>query len=355
MKRNYRSTPSIVIVICSLLSCSTPPPPTSPYPSSTVIEKITWHEQTHISAAPGSDLWPVTWGTDNKIYTAWGDGGGFEGTNRGGRVSLGFASIEGEPTNYKTQNLNGGVQSKFPPTWKCKDCGKTAGILAVDGILYTLINLQNDEWPNVDMTLAWSNDFAATWKFAKWKYPAGEGNFKPGTFINYGRGYEGGGEYIYFYGMKQNFKTKVYLGRASKQNIKDKRYHEYFAGLDENSNPQWTQAITEMKPVFIDPNGTNSGHVVFNPVLKRYLRIGTREKGGEVGVFDAPNPWGPWTTIAYYDNWLTAGGGYGLTYSFANKWTSADGLTMWMVFSVYDGAEKYHDRFNLIKTELVLK
>ena len=45
--------------------------------------------------------------------------------------------------------------------------------------------------------------------------------------------------------------------------------------------------------------------------------------------------------------------GHGLTCSFPQKWTSADGLTMWCVFSVYgEGAKrgiKAHDCFNLVK------
>jgi hypothetical protein len=31
-----------------------------PYPPSPVIEDITWHMDTHITAAPGSDIWPIT-------------------------------------------------------------------------------------------------------------------------------------------------------------------------------------------------------------------------------------------------------------------------------------------------------
>jgi len=60
-----------------------------PYPRSTLIERMVWHWDTHTVAAPGSDLWPVTWGPDGDMYTAWGDGGGFGGSDREGRVSLG--------------------------------------------------------------------------------------------------------------------------------------------------------------------------------------------------------------------------------------------------------------------------
>ena len=49
-----------------------------PYPPSPVIEDVTWDIGNMLRLAPGSDLWPVTWGPDNNIYISWGDGGGFE-------------------------------------------------------------------------------------------------------------------------------------------------------------------------------------------------------------------------------------------------------------------------------------
>lgn len=352
--KNYTYLLSILIISIIILSCTTHNSSRPPYPPSKVIEKISWHEDTFMSAAPGSDIWPVTWGPDDKIYTAWGDGGGFSGDNKNGRVSMGFASIEGEPTNYKARNLNGGAQSKFPPTWKCKDCGKTAGLLYVNGTLYAWINKQNDPWPNVDFTLVWSDDFAKSWHQANWIFPAGEDNFKPGAFINYGKDYIDGGKYIYFYGKKQNLETKTYLGRATRSEIKNKQKYEYFAGLDNQNNPRWTNDLYEMKPMFSDSNG-GGGHIVYNHALKRYINAGSRGAGGELAIFDAPNPWGPWTTVAYYDNWLNANGGHSLAYNFVNKWTSSDGLTMWMIFSFNKGNEKYHDRFNLIKATLTLK
>jgi hypothetical protein len=50
--------------------------------------------------------------------------------------------------------------------------------------------------------------------------------------------------------------------------------------------------------------------------------------------------------------------GEGLSCEFPQKWMSADGLTMWSIFSVYgEGAKqgiKAHDQFNLIKATLTL-
>src|SRR5215475_4336888 len=45
--------------------------------SSATISGITWDSASVIRTAIGSDLWPVTWGSDDSVYFSWGDGGGF--------------------------------------------------------------------------------------------------------------------------------------------------------------------------------------------------------------------------------------------------------------------------------------
>ncbi len=70
---------------------------TRPYSASSVIERVEFDFTTHRRLADGSDNWPTTWADDGQIYTAWGDGGGFGGTNSNGHVTLGVARLEGEP------------------------------------------------------------------------------------------------------------------------------------------------------------------------------------------------------------------------------------------------------------------
>jgi hypothetical protein len=99
------------------------------------------------------------------------------------------------------------------------------------------------------------------------------------------------------------------------------------------------------------------GSVVYDPGLKRFLLACFHVGPGQLGLFEAPTPWGPWTTIAYYESWGGMGAeGEGLTCGFPQKWMSADGLTLWSVFSVYgEGGKKginAHDRFNLVKATL---
>jgi hypothetical protein len=94
--------------------------------------------------------------------------------------------------------------------------------------------------------------------------------------------------------------------------------------------------------------------VVYNPGINRYLLTvfhgSVSEHGdGSWGIFDAAEPWGPWTTVAYYGNWIDATPKFG--FEFPSKWISEDGQTLWLVFS---GTGAY-DSFNLVKAELTLR
>lgn len=335
-----------------------------PYPRSAVIEDIKWHWETHSTAAPGSDLWPVTWGPDGDIYTAWGDGGGFGGTNSDGRVSMGFARVEGPPEKYRGVNINGGKIAEHPASFP--RTGKTGGILFVDGTLYARLNLQDGKWPDVNHSLAWSDDRGATWKQTAWMFPKGAGNFKPARFLNFGRDHSGVPEdldgFVYIYGFRQAAQgagNSTYLSRVPKTTMKDRAAYEFFAGLD-GGQAIWSSDVDAVKPVFSDPRGvTPTTGVVYHPVLKRFILTSFHTGPGQLGVFDAPQPWGPWTTVAYYEDWGRMGAaGHGLNCDFPQKWMSEDGRAMWCVFSVYGtGAQqgiKAHDKFNLVKVSLTV-
>jgi hypothetical protein len=63
------------------------------------------------------------------------------------------------------------------------------------------------------------------------------------------------------------------------------------------------------------------------------MKADTRFEGG-FGIYDAPEPWGPWTTVFFTEKWDV---GPGETASFPTKWMSADGRTLHLVFSGDDG------------------
>lgn len=340
--------------------------PSAPYPPSSLIKDITWHWDTYQTAAEGSDLWPTTWGPDNHVYAAWGDGGGFGGSDTDARVSLGFARIEGPPEHFHGVNVNGGKNSQNPASFPKK--GKTDGILFDRGTLYATVNLQDGRWPDVNHALAWSTDKAKTWTRADWLFPKGPGNFEPAKFVSFGK--DGSGVpgrfagYIYLFGP--NYKEtatgrggSLFLARVPRKQVRQIAALEFFAGLNESGKPMWKSGFTLARPDFTDTNGVAPGSMVYDRGLKRFLLACFHTGPGQLGIFDAPEPWGPWTTIAYYDDWGKMGRkGEGLSCEFPSKWITEDGLTLWTVFSVYgEGAKqgiKAHDKFNLVKATLTL-
>jgi hypothetical protein len=360
MEVRHRIVSFLAIAVTQLAALAAPQ---SPYPPSGAINGITWHWDTYTNAAIGSDLWPVTWGPDDHLYVAWGDGGGFGGSDSDGRVSMGFARIEGCPEHFRGFNINGGKNPEHPASFPKK--GKTAGLLFDHGILYATINLQDGQWPNVNHVLAWSADKGTTWTKADWLFPRGPGNFMPGRFVNFGRNGSGVPAslrgYIYLFGSQQPAKgdeTKsLFLARVPRKKIRERTAYEYFSGPDARSQPTWNREFALARAIFTDTNGVAPAGMVYDPGLRRFLLTSFHTGPDQLGVFESLEPWGPWSSIAYCEDWGGMGEtGEGLTCEFPQRWMSADGLTLWAIFSVYgEGAKqgiKAHDRFNLIKATL---
>jgi hypothetical protein len=268
---------------------------------------------------------------------------------------MGFARIEGPPEKYVATNINGGKNGKNPATFPHK--GKTGGIVFVDGVLYAWLNRQDGSWPSVNHSLIWSDDNGASWRQSSWKWPKGKGNLKPNTFLQFGQDYTGTcDDYVYFYGRNETAWAKgthSYLGRVHRARLKTRNAYQFLAGLDANGTPIWSPDVKERRPHFTDPAGVGGVQVVYNAAIRRYLLTVHRGDQGTLGIFDAAEPWGPWTAVAYYDNWLDLKGtGAKRQMLFINiptKWISADGKTLWVIFT---GGR---DRFNLVQATLSLK
>ena len=114
----------------------------------------------------------------------------------------------------------------------------------------------------------------------------------------------------------------------------------------------WSANIADRAPVFTHaPNRIYRSQVSYNRGLKRYVmyqllpgRTNQRFQGG-FGVYDAPEPWGPWTTVYFTQLWDVAPGDNG---NFPTKWMSADGKTMHLVFS---GDDMFSVRKVVLKTK----
>ncbi len=349
---SFTSLPAGSAEIVTLIARPTLPPP--PYPASPVLSDAVFDLAALVRLAPGSDLWPLTWGPDDNLYAGWGDGGGFGGTNSDGRVSVGFARIAGFPPGIDGRNVWGGKDAPNPTTFT----GKPTGMLSSDGVLHAWI-LAAGAAP-VDVRLARSFDLSQTWLLEAWSFPGVVGGFYPLTFVNFGRDNVGArDDFVYLYGKKWSGGPDPYAGddshlaRVPRAAVDDRAQYEFFRGTNDAGDPLWSSDFGEASPAISDPSGIDAPSVAYHYGLQRYLATTAHaQQAQKLSVFDAPEPWGPWTTVVYHENWGEWGASESLGYTLPAKWIDLGDGTLWMVFSA--GGNSL-DSFNLVPGALVLR
>ena len=348
MKRRWASTALLFVVTFWLLLLVTQSTLASgpPYPPSTYITSVTWAPENTIGRdALGGDTWPITWGADGALYTAYGDGWGFN-PRVPNKLSLGFARVDGQPDSFIGSNIR---SSTGEQTGDGSSGKKASGMLMVDDVLYMWVrNASNGE----GCQLAWSTDQAQTWTWSSWIVE----ELGYCTFINYGQNYAGARDnYVYTvshngpsaYGAADDF----ILARSPKTEIANEQSYEFFDGLDSSGEPQWTSSISGRDSVFHSPGNALRSGISYNAGLDRYLwwqqipvnGPDTRFSGG-FGLYEAPEPWGPWSTAYFTESWDV---GPGDTASFPSKWMSADGTDAYLVFSGDDSFSVRQATFTL--------
>lgn len=292
-----------------------------PYPQSKVIRGVRFDTPDSIRRdADGSDNWPVTWGANDHLYTSYGDGWGFD-PRVPQKLSQGWARIEGGPRDLR------GVNIRTPTGERIGDGragAKASGLVMIGGTLYALIrNTGNAQ-------LAWSSDNAKTWQWG-FKF---ETSFATPSLLNFGKNYAGArDEYVYAYSQDGDSAYEehdgVVLARAPKSRIREKAAWEYFAGFDASGKPRWTNDIAQRKPTLAFPGHCARTDAVYHPGLKRYLlALGYNHAGGW-GLFEAPEPWGPWS-VAYHTHLWDMPGSHG--FRLPSKWIESP-TRMTMIYS----------------------
>jgi hypothetical protein len=290
----------------------------APYPPSTAIRRAVMGKEIRRSAID-SDNWPLTWGDDDAQYTSYGDGFGFE-PHVEKKLGMGFARITGGPADYRGANL----RSDGERTGGGAASPKASGILMVDGVLYLWVrNVGNAQ-------LLWSHDRGRTWQ---WGFKLETGFGSP-AFLNFGRDYAGARDgFVYTYSQDgpsaYESDNGVVLARVAKDRIRDRAAWEFYERSDAAGRPVWTPDVARRGPVFRYPANCQRVDVVYNAGLGRYLMALGYDHAGGWGLFDAPEPWGPWTTVLHREWDVPDTHGYRLP----AKWISKDGLTMTLVFS----------------------
>jgi hypothetical protein len=323
--------------------------PSAPYPDSEAVGGIEIDWTTHRRAAEGSGDWGSTWADDGHLYTAWGNGGGFGGSNVDGRVYLGFARIEGGPDSYKAFNVWGGHEAENPSDFG----GKAYSILSVDGLFYMWRCGDSDGSSSLEFQeLYHSANRGATWratgvKFVPGSFAEGDAGFYCPVFLQYGRDYaDAPDDYVYAYAPEiQQTKSlypqvpgEVAMMRVPKTMINIRSSYEFFAGLDANGEAIWSFDGSQRVPVFTDAENGVTQHIaaVYNPGLDRYILTAEHSvhAAGNIGIYDAPTPWGPWTTVHFADSFgrfETLDNSY--MWVLPSKWLSADGRSFVMIYS----------------------
>lgn len=308
------------------------PAASAPYPPSRLITQVQWSPpETIARLAKGGDNWPITWADDGNLYTAYGDGNGFA-PRVPEKLSLGFAKVLGSPNKVSGINIRSSSGEDVGDGARGR---KASGMLMVDGVLYMWVrNAGNSQ-------LAWSTDHAKSWSWADWKFTT---SFGSPTFLNFGKDYAGARDgFVYVYSTDSDSayepSDRMVLARVPKDGLRDQGAYEFFQRLDDQDAPIWTDDINQRGAVFSHTANCYRTGISFNAGLKRYLWCqilpassdsrGPRFQGG-FGIYDAAEPWGPWTTAYFAKSWDV---GPGETSSFPTKWMSQSGTTVHLLFS----------------------
>jgi hypothetical protein len=288
-------------------------------PRSTVIASLEWLTERSSSEGPEKgDTFPVTWRADDTLLSAAGDP-----VSNVSRSGLDVRRFEGEPPTFGMSVLN--EMSDFVG-WG-GDGPKPTGMFAVDGTAYLAAQNVPGRHSDDDAVINWghgydahifsSTDGGLTWsprldEVATAMFPGRA--FGSPAFVNFGKENEHAvDEYAYaLSGEGWDNGSRAVLGRVPLSSIQDRSTWEFVAGFDDGV-PRWSSDIEQAEPVLRHPGYLGTVDIVYLHGLKRYLLLSWRNKvmaqpgpGSELIVYEAPEPWGPFSLVHHEDPWESA-------------------------------------------------
>lgn len=291
----------------------------NPIPKSTVLSGITWlGSRVPASGNYKSDTFPVTWTDDDLMYSSGGD------PVSEGHDGLDIVSIQGSAEKYQIHVIN-----NMPHFRGSGGNGlKPTGLLCRKGILYLFAqnlgmrgNENAEKSHGYDAQIFQSKDHGKTWEpdiETVRKSPMFPGReFGSPCFVNYGKDNANATDGFVYALSGQGWANgnTLKVGRVPADPIMDIAAWEFVGGFDGFRNPVWIKDFKAAVPVLEDTGFLGYPDCVYIASLKRYLLLDWRFKverpekyspddGSELAIYEAPQPWGPYSVVAKMD-WET--------------------------------------------------
>jgi hypothetical protein len=292
------------------------------------------------------DTFPMTWAADGEIYASAGDPAW--GPSRWG---LDVEKLSGVPPGYTISQVNPMVDYIG---WGGAG-PKPSGMISVKGVLYLAYqNLCHVKPPvygtasqhGSDSVVAASKDSGLTWTPEIQSLGLGNPTFAGArfggpSFVNFGRDNEGArDEYVYAVSADQwDNGGHLLLGRVPQDRICDAAAWEWVRGVDGSNVPHWTPQLALAQAVLSDDRWISLPEMVYLAAVERYLLLTwhlkadfSNEHGSSLVVYDAPEPWGPFTLVHYEEDWESREMNPYCP-RVPLKWMESDGRTGWLQFS----------------------
>lgn len=352
--------------------------PVPNYPMSTLIKGA--EVSKHRRHRADGDMWPITWAMDGHLYAGAGD-------NQ--RSPMNFWRIEGHPdekdweqppsvwlvNNMPLDPSKYCVQPNIHPKWGIKP----ASVLGMDDRLYFAVELMNfgdnkdlNRQHNISAWIMTSDDGGCTWNEDETARDFFTGRLASPHFLQFGRNYEGAkDEFVYAYFPAADDGNSywengdyILLGRVPREKLTVRSEWVFWTGAADGG-ANWSSRDAMAQPVFRYPLMTGENHVSYNKGLGRYIMgnysfldlagkpmpyhqnnsFDADLQRSQLTLFEAPEPWGPWSLFYQDDDWGRRGG---YQPAFPTKWMDEAGTSMWMVYS---GSEEDYN-FTLQKITL---
>ncbi|MCC7355293.1 MAG: DUF4185 domain-containing protein, partial [Anaerolineae bacterium] len=230
---------------------------------------------------------------------------------------------------------------------------KPSGMISVGGVLYLAFqNLLGMKAPaygtksqhGSDATIVYSRDYGKTWTpdIKEIRNPMFPGHLFGGpAFINFGKDNAGARDrFVYAVSADQwDNGSHLRLGRVPQGKVMDATSWEWVAERRGMDGPRWTKDLGEATPILSDDRHISAPDLVYLTSLHRYLLLTwylhedfSNAHGSGLVIYDAPEPWGPFTLAYHGELWETIDVNPYCP-RLPLKWMEADGVTGWLQFS----------------------